>query len=245
MQRGGQLLVAARGRAQLSAPRPLASAPQSAVQGYATTVEALPEWAKDLPPQWQAAAKPGSSYRRKMKLHFDRIDVDGNGTVEWDDIEQIIMAYVIIRQLRPGTPEFEALYEGHRFVFANFWSPNKDLTGQCTYDDMIRNMILANNAGLWKNMDEFVEKTPVKMTFALVDADGDGTISPREFMEFWQAHKLKQEECRPVFEELDTDKSGIITREEYHAAFFNWFTTPHADEGHGPGKNLWGIVPSA
>ncbi|KAG2485066.1 hypothetical protein HYH03_016163 [Edaphochlamys debaryana] len=243
MQRAGQLVFSALGRGQLSEAQQLAWALRSAAHGYATSA-GVPAWAKDLPPQWQAAAKPGSSYRRKMQVHFSRIDFDGNGTVAWDDLEQIVDSYKKIRKLTPSSPELKSLEEGHRFVFANFWSPNKDLTGHSTLEDMVRNMILANNAGLWKNIDEFVERTPVRVAFSFIDGDGDGIITVKEFGEFWQAHKLKPEECSKVFEELDLDKDGTIGRADYHAAFFNWFTTPHADKGHGPGKNLWGIVPS-
>ncbi|KAG2490084.1 hypothetical protein HYH03_011390 [Edaphochlamys debaryana] len=236
-QRGGQLLVTARGSGQLSASRLIARVPRRAVQGYATTVE-LPEWAKDLPPQWQAAAKPGSSYHRKMKLYFDRINFTGGGIVDIGDLTEL-------RGFNAGSPELEAHFDRITFLFANFWSPNKDLTGHCTYDDMIRKMILANNAGRWKNMEEFVEKTPAKVTFALADANGDGKISLDEFNVFFIAHKLTPVESKPVFAELDADKDGIISREECYSAYYNWYTTPHADEDHGPGKNLWGMVPNA
>ncbi|KAG2492892.1 hypothetical protein HYH03_008806 [Edaphochlamys debaryana] len=127
----------------------------------------------------------------------------------------------------PGTPEWFALYDGHISMFAKFWSPNKNNTGHSTFDDMIRNMILANNAGSLKDKAELEERTPVKAFFSFIDANRDDVISKR------------------AFEELDADKDGTISRADYYNAYYNWFTTPHADQGHGPGKNLWGIVPSA
>ncbi|KAG2485068.1 hypothetical protein HYH03_016165 [Edaphochlamys debaryana] len=131
-------------------------------------------------------------------------------------------------------------------MYSDFWG-----RGWSTYEDMVRNMILANTSRGLTNQDAFLGYFPVHLTFSVLC----GT----------QLNRLPFK----VFDELNTVKDGFIRIDELYVGdaraaggrgvakqnrlllllllllYYNWFTTPHADEGHGPGKNLWGIVPSA
>ncbi|KAG2442536.1 hypothetical protein HXX76_002622 [Chlamydomonas incerta] len=214
---------------------------QQQLAGLATS--AIPEWASSLPSAWQDAAKPGSSYRRKMKIHFNVCDYDKDGVVRWGDIKQIVDNYAKIRNLKPGSAELRKCQDGHEFVFTKFWSDTGDLKGTSTEEKLVRNIITAAANAPWKNVEEFVTMTPVKICFDMVDADGDGFITAKEFKEFWDAHQLKPAEMKQVYNELDGDKDGTISRQEYYEAFYNWLNTPHCDAGHKATPNIWGIVP--
>lgn len=54
--------------------------------------------------------------------------------------------------------------------------------------------------------------------FDIVDTNADGEISHKEFAVFFKCMRIPEEYAKPSFNAIDTDKNGIISREEFIAA---------------------------
>jgi len=60
------------------------------------------------------------------------------------------------------------------------------------------------------------------MVFAVIDVDGDGTVTLDEITEHLIKSGYKPEAISKIFEKLDTDQSGSISQEELRAGFVNY-----------------------
>jgi Ca2+-binding EF-hand superfamily protein len=63
------------------------------------------------------------------------------------------------------------------------------------------------------------EKGQLRETFGFNDTDGSGQLTLSEFMRFMADFDpdMSEEECRIGFEEIDTDRDGAITFDEFKA----------------------------
>ena len=67
--------------------------------------------------------------------------------------------------------------------------------------------------------------------FDIVDMNGDGAISTEEFKVYFKCMGIDEEYAKPSFDAIDTDKSGLISRDEFIAAGSEFFNG--VDQSHG------------
>ncbi len=78
--------------------------------------------------------------------------------------------------------------------------------------------------------------------FDLADGDGDGAISLTEFTHiFGSTGRAGDDECAEVFNALDLDASGALSRAEYHKATSEFF---YGDDPDSPANHIFGQLAS-
>ena len=58
--------------------------------------------------------------------------------------------------------------------------------------------------------------------FDVVDTNGDGAISPREFGVYFKIMGIAESSTQASFDETDTNHDGIICRDEFVAVGVDW-----------------------
>ncbi|MEO0562253.1 MAG: EF-hand domain-containing protein [Chloroflexota bacterium] len=173
--------------------------------------------------------------RKKITLLFLTLDQDENGFLERADFERVANALDALRG--PAAVDEEDAPD----VKANFIA---------IFDNIHKMMDLNANEKVeleeWvayfeKALDDKVEfnKSVAPMAdsiYKLLDHDGDGKISLREFRHFAQVYRIEGKTER-LFAKLDRDQNGVISTDEFALAIDEFFRSE--DEG-APGNGLFG-----
>ena len=169
---------------------------------------------------------------RKMRTRFTRFDVNKDGHITLDDFRIIANRVVEYGKLpkdradivhatytelaeaygcKPGTKI--ALEEGSKKLHE----------GLIALPDDQWNPIFRNSTGKF---------------FDALDINGDGVISVNEFVAYFKAVGLSEEESKKSFSIIDKDKNGEISREEFLAAANDFYRgteeTPLSEALFGP-----------
>ncbi|MFG2006855.1 EF-hand domain-containing protein [Spirillospora sp. NPDC048911] len=165
---------------------------------------------------------------RKIDVCFGHLDVDGNGAVERDDLLGLGSRLVAQFGESPTSPKATAMAAG----MARFWealsrAADADGDGRITPEEYRRGMI-----GAFVDDASGFDRAFLPMAqavCALMDTDGDGTVSRQEFSEFHRVMRTSVENADLAFDKLDTDGSGDLSVTEVLAAMRDYYTNP--DEG--------------
>ncbi|MFF3445237.1 EF-hand domain-containing protein [Streptosporangium sp. NPDC002721] len=83
-----------------------------------------------------------------------------------------------------------------------------------------------------------LRKRKYERWFRAADVDGDGAISLTEFTRiFGSTGRAGDDECAEVFNALDLDASGALSRAEYHKAASEFF---YGDDPGSPANHIFG-----
>ncbi|MEV4475223.1 EF-hand domain-containing protein [Nonomuraea sp. NPDC049504] len=162
---------------------------------------------------------------RKIDTCFGHLDVDGNGTVERDDLLGLGSRLVAQFGESPTSPKATAMAAGMvRFWEALCSAADVNGDGRLTPQEYRTGMTRA-----------FVEDpTGFDRAFlpmaealcGLLDTDGDGTVSRPEFAAFHQVMRTSVENADLAFGKLDTDGSGSLSVTELLAAMRDYYSNP-------------------
>lgn len=146
---------------------------------------------------------------KKLTRYFQVYDIDDDGRIEQSDFERIIEN---VRMLRGSGAHSDTL----RLAYMSRWNrlrASADMDGDEGVD-------LDEWLAHWQLLlddDERFEKEAQAITdrlFRVFDLDEDDAIGPTEFADFYGVFGLSVALASTVFEELDTNGDGIITRAE-------------------------------
>ncbi|MFI0237995.1 EF-hand domain-containing protein [Streptomyces sp. NPDC016845] len=173
---------------------------------------------------------------RKYERWFHAADVDGDGAITRQDVVLMSERYVQARGMLPDSPQARQMYETmHRFwesVIAPF---DTDKDDRVTSAEMTQAF-----AASFRDRARYPEElAPVAdHFFDLADSDGDGAITRTEFTHiFGSTGRADDGECAEVFNALDLDTSGALSRAEYHKAASEFF---YGDDPDAPANHLFG-----
>lgn len=170
-----------------------------------------------------------------LRKAFEHLDADGSGTVEFeeflkwhfaDKVESVLSIEEKIKlekakaqaqaaKAADKTGEMGNVMDHARSVFKKY---DKDRSGTISPDEFAE---LCYDMG--KTFDDAEER---KLVVSLLDSDGDGEVSFKEFFRWWKSHKDKffvssySEDVKAAiyyFKKFDADLSGKLDRTEYAA----------------------------
>jgi Ca2+-binding EF-hand superfamily protein len=147
--------------------------------------------------------------RKKLVGTFRKLDIDQNGRVEREDFDGAARRIADVRGVGSSSPQYKALlsrYEG-------IWQELRDGVGSehITLDEW-----LAYHEDLLSDRDRLEEGIVglANVIFDVLDADGDGLITRDEYRKYLEAHGLDAARADEVFQRLDRNDDGYISRAE-------------------------------
>jgi Ca2+-binding EF-hand superfamily protein len=173
-------------------------------------------------------------HQAKLKTHHRALDWDRSGSVEKDDFEAIALNFAKLRGEEAGSPAHQDLLDKFRFIWTTYWEPadvNQD--GTVSVDEFVAAITAAVEAGV--RSDDVL----LPMLYEMIDSNGDGTISPDEHRQFFEAFNIDGALSPDVFARMDTDGDGSVSQAEFLEAGAKFF---FFDEEDAPGNVFWGPV---
>ncbi|WP_369211577.1 EF-hand domain-containing protein [Streptomyces flavofungini] len=174
--------------------------------------------------------------QRKYERWFRGADVDGDGAITRQDVVMMSERYVEARGLPPDSPQARQMHETlHRFWESVIAPADADKDDRVTSEELTQAF-----AACFTDRAHYPEElAPVADHFLdLADTDGDDAISLGEFTHiFGSTGRAADEECAEVFNALDLDASGFLSRAEYHRAVSEFF---YGDDSSSPASHIFG-----
>lgn len=169
---------------------------------------------------------------RKMKTHFARVDINGDGVVTAGDFEQMADRFIDAGGL---DDEAAGSLRGElNTIWTKYWNAadaNQD--GQVTPEEFVAAMShVVSDPELSAHVGG-----PLPGFFRAIDSDGDGVISATEYETFFKCIGIAPELAAESFAAIDTDSDGALSSAEFVAAGEEFFLSD--DEGAAT-RNYWG-----
>ncbi|MEU6389683.1 EF-hand domain-containing protein [Streptomyces sp. NPDC046939] len=176
---------------------------------------------------------------RKYERWFHAADVDGDGAITRQDVVLMSERYVQARGMLPDSPPARRMHETMHGFWESVIAPfDTDKDDRVTSAELTR----AFDTAFTDRARYPEELAPVAdRFFDLADSDGDGAITRTEFTHiFGSTGRAADDECAEVFNALDLDASGALTRAEYHKAAAEFF---YGDDPAAAANHLFGRLP--
>jgi Ca2+-binding EF-hand superfamily protein len=167
---------------------------------------------------------------------FDGLDVNGNGRLEWADLQNLIDRFLNVYNLSKDDRRaraLQAIYQmqwlellRHAGVEGDHLNREQYITAsRLTAIDTSRINIVEGSA---------------HAVFDCIDADGDNEISKDEFARYlrdiWQ---VTAPDAMDSFTQLDTDGDGSISRQEFVRVIHEYY---HSSDSNAAGSKLFGGI---
>ncbi len=175
---------------------------------------------------------PSEFWIRKMRTHFDRVDVNGDGVVTAADFEQMADRFIDAGGL--DNQGAESLRSHLNTIWSNYWNAaDANHDGQVTPDEFVAAMThVVGTPELSAQVGG-----PLPFFFKAIDVNGDGQISATEYANFFRCIGIDASLAAASFAAIDTDGDGVLSSAEFVAAGEEFFLSE--DEGAAT-QNYWG-----
>ena len=146
-----------------------------------------------------------SEFWQKKIATSNRVrDLNGDGFISRADFEMISQNYKDM-----GTSE-EHLKKLNKNVDDLCVSLGlKDENTKLTHEEIVANF--AKSDVKVEDLSEFYTSA-----FEAMDSDGNGTLSFKEWVDWYKANDIETAYARPSFDALDTNHDGVISKEEFY-----------------------------
>ncbi len=175
--------------------------------------------------------------QKKIKRLFMAYDANGNGYLDMNDL--IILTQRVCKEFewRQGSAQENRF----KSVFFKIWSKlfrEADLNHdhQVSFNEFktYYEYITSSEEQFYLNVKPFMDEL-----FLAMDTDNDYLLSKSDFISFFNAFALEQENAEAVFQSIDENGDGKIS----HLEFYNTFYEFHmSDNPKLPSKNLFGVL---
>jgi len=157
-----------------------------------------------------ATVECGDYWKKKMRHLFNRIDVGGQGRIKKGDMLGVAESFIEVDQLqKEEADKLRALFDSG--VWDHFFEAKSgEADGACTDNIMISNIVEQG-----KNSFLQVASYLFGRYFDAVDKDKDARIRLPEYIRYFYIIGVAEKYAEPAFHALDSDKDGVITREEF------------------------------
>ncbi|MEV0457926.1 EF-hand domain-containing protein [Catellatospora methionotrophica] len=168
---------------------------------------------------------------RKLDRAFGHLDVDGDGTIEWEDWIELATRITAAFGQSPATPQGARVVSAFEQLWQSLLS-NLDLDGDRRISPQewragMTSAFVTDRDGYLANF-----QPAAQAVFGLADTDADGKLSKDEFARFQRAFHTPERDIEAAFERLDTDGSGTLSVSELVDAAEQFYRGAAA-EAHG------------
>jgi Ca2+-binding EF-hand superfamily protein len=151
--------------------------------------------------------------KRKLTRFFNVWDANGDGVITTEDPKQVAQNLAKLQDLEPSSPEHERFFNGFMSYQDDFLKAvDVDESGHVTLEEW-----LAYHEEMLQDEERFKTTAlmSVRVMFELMDRNRDGEITLEEFGEWMRAFRIgEQSITEEVFQKLDLNGNGILSREE-------------------------------
>ena len=158
--------------------------------------------------------KQKAFFARKMKTTFVKLDVNKTGYLSVEDLQEITKRFIEYGKLS-GEDE-QRIRKAMQDICISIGikegvtvTPEQYLTGILEMPEEQR---------------KIKGETLFSQWFDVVDTNGDGVISPREFGVYFKIMQTDESATQASFDAIDTNHDGLISRDEFVAAGVDFFT---------------------
>lgn len=173
--------------------------------------------------------------QQKLTRYFRVYDVDDDGAIGRRDFERVLENLRVLHGLAPEAPAFQALRQAYLVRWESMRvSADADHDGGVDLQEW-----LAYWDALLSDAERYESEVAglVDRLYALFDTDESGGIEAGEFCDFYGAYGLRAEMAREVFQALDTDGDGTVSRGELSGMARQFYLS---DDPTAPGNHLYG-----
>ncbi|XP_013399032.1 sarcoplasmic calcium-binding protein [Lingula anatina] len=172
-------------------------------------------------------------WKRKARTIFKAVDTKGQGYITKESMELTAKRAAQYLELNDEQTEY---YVNLRL---DIWRSvinrgSDDDNAQISEEEFLKNHMLMFNDS--KNRAHLADSFVIE--FIAIDADGDGYISPREHAAYFYGIGIPTEYSRRIFDIMDTNKDGLISKEEFTQAQMEFWLGEEENniynEFHGP-----------
>lgn len=164
--------------------------------------------------------------RRKFTAYFNRLDFDGDGTLEQKDYEQVSGSVAAGMGYSPDSREYEVIYSLAMECWGAIQQLDADGDDKVTFDEAIQG---------YEQASDTIQDSILSWV-RLLDADGDGRISTEEYIQGLTGY-LDPATASEIFARMDADGDGYLSKEELRRLSDEWI---HSDDPNAPGNMLLG-----
>ena len=172
---------------------------------------------------------------QKLTRYFRVYDVDDDGSIGKADFERVLENLRALHDLRDGAPRWAALRQAylHRWEAVRT-SADVDEDGGVDLGEWLDywDALLADGDRYDAEVSGLVDRL-----HALFDTDESGRIDVDEFCNFYGAFGLRAEVAREVFDGLDGNGDGTVSRAELTEMAHQFY---RSDDPAAPGNRLYG-----
>lgn len=159
------------------------------------------------------ASKMGSEPEKKIREQFDRLDKNGDGALDANELSLLLMDM--------GFTKNQAHLEAEKII----QSTDFDGSGEIEF---------AESAEIWQRKLLSVNDSYIHAVFSVLDEDGNGKIEAHELAKVLEFEDDGgDEKIAEIIKEVDSDGDGVISWEEFREAMIerNDFGGKGADLG--------------
>ncbi|SHF01678.1 EF-hand domain-containing protein [Streptoalloteichus hindustanus] len=165
------------------------------------------------------AVASGDLRQRKIAKSFEALDVTGRGTVSLSDLEDQVRRIAAEFGVPVDAPQSVKLFDADRrawqeLVKAVGKSPEQELT----LDEYVQGVTSIRQQEIRKAMTQYSEAL-----FEVVDSDRNNKISKDEFVRYGRALGVPADEAGNVFQRMDVDGDGELSRNEFARNMYDFF----------------------
>ncbi|XP_013387369.1 sarcoplasmic calcium-binding protein-like [Lingula anatina] len=172
-------------------------------------------------------------WKRKARTVFNAVDTTGQGYLTKESLELTAKRTAQYLDLN------EEQAENHLNLYLDIWRKfvnrgSDDVNAKISEDEFVQNhMLTFNDNKIRENLADYLA-----IEFIAIDTDGDGYISPREHAAYFYGIGIPTEHSRRIFDIMDTNKDGLISKEEFTQAQIEFCLSEEDsniyNEFHGP-----------
>lgn len=175
---------------------------------------------------------------RKFRRWFEAVDAD-DGNLTRRDMTSMSERYLAARNLAPESPGARRLTAALDGLWTGLIAgADGDGDGRVTFTEMSAHLVAELTA------EDYAKQLGLigELFFDLADANGDDRIDLAEFTHiFGASSRTSDDECAEVFNQLDLDATGALSRQEYHEALREFL---YGEDPAAPANHLFGRLPA-